>query len=137
MGAPHEVPGADSAGIDHPVAEAQFVAGDFENAPAFFRFLRTAPGGGVEDHAVAGLERRDPVGLRGLDDDAPVGDPEHLRQKHAAMARRASANHRLVVRAGQEERAEAARVDLFELEFAGRRDARAERPAQASSTALR
>ena len=40
------------------VAEAQFAALDLEDAPAFFRLLGTAPIGGIEDHAVAGLERR-------------------------------------------------------------------------------
>jgi hypothetical protein len=31
-----------------------------ENAAAFFRLLRTAPVGRVEDHAIAGLQRRRP-----------------------------------------------------------------------------
>ena len=40
---------------------------------------------------------------------------EHAASVPAAMARRASAYHRLMIRAGEKVRAQAARVDLFEL----------------------
>ena len=121
--APDEIARADAAGIDRADwRSAVRSPSHFENAAAFFGFLRTAPVGRIEDDAVAGLERRDAVRVGGLDDDAAIGDPHHAAHQHAAMARGAAFDHGLMIGAGEEEIAEAARVDLLELQFGGGRD---------------
>ena len=73
--APHQVAGPDARGIHRAVAEAQLAAcrarrPTSKHAAAFFRLLGTAPVGGIEHHAVAGLERSDRVRLGRLDDHA-------------------------------------------------------------------
>ena len=134
-------PGRMRDGIHRAIGEAQFQAAGRAEPPETcgrpLRAPRAAPIGGVEDHAVARLERRDGVGRRRFDGDRRAGHLRHPAHQHAAMPRGAPVDHRLVIRAGEEVGPEAARVDLFELQFARRVRRTAARPAQASSTALR
>jgi hypothetical protein len=75
--APYQVAAADPAGIQHAVAEAQLQRAlplrHLEEASALFGFLRTAPVGRIEDHAVAGLQGRTRMRPGGLDSHRSVG----------------------------------------------------------------
>ena len=117
--APDQIAAADAIAMDRAVAEAQFAALDLKDAPAFFRLLGTAPVGRIEHHAVARLERRHAVRLGGLDQNPAVGNLQHAPHQHAAMARGAPFHHRLMIRPGEEERAEAARIHLLQPQFGG------------------
>ena len=59
----------------------------------------------------------------GFDGHSISQDLGHRTQLHAAMARMAAAHDGLVVHAGKEMRAQAARIDLFQVESLTRRDA--------------
>ena len=91
-----------------------FVAGDFEDAAALLRFLRTSPAGCVEDYTIAGLERRDSLSGGWLDQHAAIGSAHYAAHQHSAMTRRAALHDGLMVRAQKEPRTETARVYLFE-----------------------
>ena len=69
------------------------------HAAAFFRLLRTAPIGRIEDHSVARFQRRLP--WHPTDHGRLPVDPHHASHQHAAMARRASLHNRLMIRAGE------------------------------------
>ena len=57
----------------------------------------------------------------GFEHDAGPVDTRHAAHLHAAMARGAAFDDRLVIGAGEEEGAETARIDLLELQFFVRR----------------
>ena len=126
--APQQVAGADARKVDRAVAKGKLqravaLRRDVIDAAALLRLLRAAPVRGVEDDAVARLERRiGGIRLR-HEPDAIRQHARHPAHQHAAVARRAAAHDRLVVGAGNEVRAKPARVDLLQLHFLARRDA--------------
>jgi hypothetical protein len=112
--APNQIAAAYAIAMDHAIAEAQLPVFDLKNSPAFFRLLGTAPVGRIEYHAVTRLERRHTVCFGRLDQNAAVGHLHHAPHQHAAMPRGTALHHRLMIRPGEEERAEAARIHLLE-----------------------
>ena len=113
MRPPDEVAGPYAPEVDRPVGKPQLAPlADAVDAAALLPLLRAAPVGGVEHHPVARLARH--VQL----DDHRLG--QHLLnrpQPHPAMPRRPPLHHRLMVRPGEEERAEPPRIGLFEQRF--------------------
>jgi hypothetical protein len=122
VAAPEQVAGPDAAEVDRAVAEMKFqlapaLRRHLVDAPALLLLLRAAPVRRVEDHAVARLERRSVAARLRRDDDAGGRHLRHLAHEHAAVAGRPPAHHRLVVRAGDEIRAQPAREDLLQPQF--------------------
>src|SRR5690349_18414832 len=126
--APHEVAFAYAAKVDRPFAELQLQLaaarfGQTIDPPAFFLFLRAAPARRVKDQPVAGLERRGFARRFFGDDDAITQDLGDAAHQYAAVARRAPIDYGLMIRAADEIRPEAARIDLFEPQLFLPRDA--------------
>jgi len=119
--APEEVAGADAGEVDVAVAELDSEEifaerGDGIDAAAFLFFLGAAPGGGIEDDAVAGLEGGDGMIFVDFDEDAIGLEGGDGAEEDTAVAGGAGLDDLLVVGAAQEEGGEAAGVDLFEAE---------------------
>lgn len=105
IGAPEEVTGADPGGVDGVIGEGEFEepgegGADVIEAAAFFILLRAAPGGGIEDDAVAGFEGGDFVSRGGFDVDAVGLDLGDGTELDAAVAGMAATDDGLVVDAG-------------------------------------
>ena len=127
-GAPQQVAASDAGRVDGPIGEAQLhgarAAPHVEDASALFGFFGAAPGGGIEHHPIARLQRHQRFGFAGRHRDRAGFDARHAAHQYAAMARSAPTHYGLVVRAVDETRPQAARIDLFELEFSGAVEAR-------------
>ena len=119
---PHQVTRADAPKPNRAISKLEFQlpirpGQDLVNAAAFFGLLRAAPIGGVEHHAIAGLERGHTPVVVCFDHHTIPLHARHPSHPQASVTRRPPVDDRLMVRPPQEIRTQAARVHLLQLQL--------------------